>query len=108
MEAGKKLDPYYDAICMNTKTAAATGLKDGQTVWVESQYGKTKGRLKVSELFHPETVGMAGALGRRVKTLGAGPSDRAQYNELPDASMEQMDWIAGGIENTVRVKVYAA
>jgi len=108
MEIGEKLDPSYDAVCMNPNVAAAKGLKDGQAVWVESQYGKTKGRLHLSELFHPESVGMGGALGRMVDTLGKGPSQRLHYNRLLDASLSTMDLIAGGVENTVRVKVYPA
>jgi anaerobic selenocysteine-containing dehydrogenase len=108
MEVGDKLDPYYDTVCINSHTAAAKGLREGQMVWVESQYGKTRGRLHASELFHPETVGMAGALGRMVNTLGKAPSQRTHYNRLLDASLTSMDLIAGGVENTVRVKVYAA
>jgi len=59
-------------------------------------------------LFHPETVGLAGALGRMVNTLGKAPSQRTHYNRLLDASLTSMDLIAGGVEMTVRVKVYAA
>lgn len=42
---------------MNTKTAAKLGLKDGETVWVESKYGKMMSTLKVSEGIHPDVVG---------------------------------------------------
>jgi len=107
MEVGDRLDPYYNAVCMNPRTAAAKGLTDGQRVWVESKYGKVSGRLKVSELFHPDTVGIAGALGRLVSTLGKQPSERLHYNRLIGGPLGTMDPIAGGVENTARVKVYA-
>ena len=108
MEVGDKLDPLYDAVCLNTRTAQAKGLKEGQMVWVESRYGKTKGRLHVSELFHPDSVGIGGALGRQVNTLGKNVSERPHYNQLLAGPLNTIDPIAGGIENTVRVKVYAA
>jgi len=75
---------------------------------VESQWGKTRGRLHVSELFHPEAVGIGGALGRQVSTLGKAPTERTHYNQLLGAPLNTIDPIAGGVEITVRVKVYAA
>jgi len=108
MEAGEKLDPYYGTVCLNAKTAAAKGFKEGQMVWVESRYGKTKGRLHVSELFHPDSVGIGGAMGRQVTTLGKNVNERPHYNQLLAGPLNTIDPIAGGIENTVRVKVYAA
>jgi hypothetical protein len=75
---------------------------------VESRYGKTQGRLHVSELFHPDSVGIGGAMGRQVNTLGKGVNQRPHYNQLLAGPLNTIDPIAGGIENTVRVKVYAA
>ena len=108
MEVGDKIDPYYDVVCMNPQTAAAKGLQDNQEVWVESQFGKIRGRVKVSELFHPQSVGIAGALGRMVDTVGKRPAQRLHYNRLMGAPLNSIDPIAGGTENTVRVKVYPA
>ena len=108
MEVGDKLDPLYDVVCMHPGTAAAKGLTDGQRICVESQYGKVSGRLKVSELFHPETVGIGGALGRMVSTLGPQPAQRVHYNQLLGAPLNTIDPVAGGVDCTVRVKVYSA
>jgi anaerobic selenocysteine-containing dehydrogenase len=108
MEAGEKLDPLYNTICVHPRVAAARGLKEGQAVWVESKYGKTRGQLHVSELFHPDSVGIGGALGRMVNTLGKAPAQRTHFNQLLGAPLNTIDPIAGGVENTVRVKVYAA
>jgi anaerobic selenocysteine-containing dehydrogenase len=107
-EVGDKVDPYYDVVCLNPTTAAAKGLNEGQEVWVESQFGKIRGRVKVSQLFHPNAVGIGGALGRMVNTLGKLPAQRLHYNQLMGAPLNSIDPIAGGTENTIRVKVYAA
>lgn len=44
-------------LLMSSATAAKMGLKDGDTVWVESKYGKMKSTLKVTAGIHPEVVG---------------------------------------------------
>jgi len=107
-ETGEKLDPLYNSVCLNPRVAAAKGLQEGQMVWVESKYGKTRGRLHISEMFHPDSVGIGGALGRMVSTLGKAPTQRTHFNQLLGAPLNTIDPIAGGVENTVRVKVYAA
>ena len=53
-------------------------------------------------------VGIAGALGRMVDTLGKRPAQRLHFNRLMGAPLNSIDPIAGGTENTVRVKVYPA
>jgi len=42
---------------INAKTAAKLGLKDGDAVWVESEHGKMKATVKVTQTIHPEVVG---------------------------------------------------
>jgi anaerobic selenocysteine-containing dehydrogenase len=108
MEVWEKLDPHYGTICLHPRTAAAKGLREKQMVWVESRWGKTQGRLHLSELFHPDAVGIGGALGRQVATLGRAPAQRIHFNRLLAAPLNTIDPIGGGVENTVRVKVYGA
>jgi len=107
MEVGDKLDPYFNVVCMNPDTAHAKGLRDGQGVWVESRYGRIRGNVKTSALFHPQAVGIAGALGRMVNTLGKKPTQRLHFNQLLGSSLDTIDPVDGGTENTARVKVYA-
>jgi thiosulfate reductase/polysulfide reductase chain A len=44
-------------LLINRKTAEKLGLKDGDTVWVESPHSKDKAVAKVTEAIHPEVVG---------------------------------------------------
>ena len=39
---------------LNPKMASELGLKAGDMVWVESQWGKVQGRLRLSERIHPQ------------------------------------------------------
>lgn len=100
--------PYFNVIGINNKTAAAKGLKDGDMVIAESPYGKTKGKLKTSELFHPDSVGIGGDTGRLVKTLGKKASEMVHFNALLGAPLGAHDPVMGAVENTARVKIYKA
>jgi thiosulfate reductase/polysulfide reductase chain A len=44
-------------LLINRKTAEKLGLKDGDTVWVESPHSRDKAVAKVTEAIHPEVVG---------------------------------------------------
>ncbi|MCP9443230.1 MAG: molybdopterin-dependent oxidoreductase [Nitrospira sp.] len=65
-------------LIMHPVTAARYGINDGDTVWVESPYGRVQGRVKLSKRIHPEVIGLQHgfghtALGRLAK--GRGTSD---------------------------------
>jgi thiosulfate reductase/polysulfide reductase chain A len=50
-------------LAVNPETAARFGLKDGHEVWVESPYGRTKAKVKVTRRIHPEVVGLQHGFG---------------------------------------------
>jgi anaerobic selenocysteine-containing dehydrogenase len=56
-------DPTDGTICMNVATGKKRGFSEGDTVIVESRYGKVEGRVHLSELFHLDTVGISGCHG---------------------------------------------
>ncbi|MBI2287790.1 MAG: molybdopterin-dependent oxidoreductase [Chloroflexi bacterium] len=90
---------------INSQTAHTLGIKDKDTVWVESQFGRIKGTARVIEGIHPQVVGIADAQGhyaggRWQKNLGVNP------NEIIGLDY---DYLSGqsSFFNT-RVKVYRA
>ncbi|TCK58469.1 molybdopterin-dependent oxidoreductase [Seleniivibrio woodruffii] len=105
-EVGETFFPFYNTICMNPLTAKAKGFKDGDIITVESANGKVQGKLKTSELFHPETVAIGGSLGRMVKSLGKKPASYVHFNKLTNGKLNNIDSIGGGIIGSVPVKVY--
>ena len=70
------------------------------------RYGKTEGRLSVSELFHPDVVGIPGCYGlgaRQSNPLGrSGPN----LNLLLPMDDTCLDAVSAGLETAPRVKVY--
>lgn len=100
--------PDYDVIQLNAATAEAKGLQDGDVVVVESPWGKVQGRLKTTQACHPQSIAIAGALGRMVSTVGAKQKDAVHFNRLITGDFGTFDPIMGGIEGTVRAKIYKA
>ena len=100
--------PDYDAIQLNAATAESKGLRDGDIVVVESQWGKTQGRLKTTQTCHPQSVAIGGALGRLVSTIGKKQEGAVHFNRLMTGDFGTFDPITGGVETTVRVKIYKA
>jgi len=93
---------------INTETAKKRGIKDGDTIWVESIAGKVKGIAKVTECIHPEVVSVAGSLGGWAKGRPIARGKGVHYNSLLPEAEDRVDHITGGIEGCVEVKVYKA
>jgi len=65
---------------MNSRTARDLGIKDGDTVWVESPFNRIKTRARVFEGIHPQVVAVASgqghySCGRWAKGVGANPNE---------------------------------
>jgi len=92
-------------ILLNPAAAARKKLKDGDVVVVESRYGKIEGRLRVSELFHPDTVGVGGSYG--LGTCQSNPLNRLgpNFNALLSIDPITFDAVSGGQDTAPAVKV---
>jgi anaerobic selenocysteine-containing dehydrogenase len=105
-EITEQTDPYSRTVCINRATAAKKGIQDGEMVWVESRHGKTQGKAKVSDLFHPEAVGIAGCYGSATMHMNPIAKKGPHYNSLISMEDDSFDPIAGSVETAPRVKVY--
>ena len=66
-------NPWIDELCdklshsygvlMNTKLAQRKGIKDGDPIWIESPVTKVKAVARVTQMVHPEVLGIAGHAG---------------------------------------------
>ncbi|MCX8022559.1 MAG: molybdopterin-dependent oxidoreductase [Syntrophorhabdaceae bacterium] len=99
-------DPWESVILINPATALRKGLKDGQMVVVESRYGRIEGRLKVSELFHPDAVGIGGGYG--LGTCQSNPLNRMgpNFNALLSIDPITYDGVSAGQDTAPAVRVY--
>jgi len=99
-------DPFENGVLMNSATAQRKGLKEGDTVVVESRYGKTEGKLHITELLHPDAVGMPGCGG--LGTIYSNPliKEGAHWNSLLSLDDKTFDAVSAGQECSPRVRVY--
>ncbi|MFC1984925.1 molybdopterin-dependent oxidoreductase [Chloroflexota bacterium] len=87
---------------INSKTAHALGIRDGDMVWVESPFGKVKTRARVFEGIHPQVVSIASgqghyAYGRWAKGIGVNP------NEIIGVDYDRVSGQAAFFNTRVRV-----
>ncbi|MBI3016278.1 MAG: molybdopterin-dependent oxidoreductase, partial [Candidatus Tectomicrobia bacterium] len=108
-EVSAQFDPYVLVVCLNRKTARARGLRDGDEVWVESMYGgKVRGKVKISDLFHTEAVGIAGNYGHISKQMNPGARVGIHFNTLMSTEPGDIDPISGGFDGAPKVRLYKA
>lgn len=104
----KKFDPEFNAVLINSATAATKGIKNGDDVAVESPYGKTRGKALLTNRCETSTVCLGGTLGRRSPMLGGDLVDDMCFNEIVSGGFGCIDPIDGAYDTTVRVKIYKA
>ena len=87
-------------------TAGRLGIRDGDEVWVESKYGKTRATAKVNDRIHPEVVGAQHGFGhRKLGKLAAGRG--TNFGDLN--FVNAFDPLSGqGTHKEICVKVYKA
>ncbi|MFC2041523.1 molybdopterin dinucleotide binding domain-containing protein [Chloroflexota bacterium] len=87
---------------INSETARALGIRDGDMVWVESPISKIMTKARVFEGIHPQVVSICGgqghyAYGRWAKGIGANP------NEITGVDYDGMSGQAAFFNTRVRV-----
>ncbi|QOX62126.1 molybdopterin-dependent oxidoreductase [Anoxybacterium hadale] len=93
-----KKDPWEAVICLNSATAETKGIKDGDRVTVESRYGSLEGLVRISELFHPDAVGISGAYGMGTAQSNPLSKEGPLFNRLLTTKEDTLDSVSGGIE----------
>lgn len=107
VEYGQRFDPYTMVVWLNTEVAKEKGIKDGDLVKVESQFGyEVEGEAKVTECIHPECVGIGGGFGNRSVNLNPIALLGTAFNWLVGSEEHQIDPLGGNVEGAPKVKIY--
>ncbi|MHB1343819.1 MAG: molybdopterin-dependent oxidoreductase [Thermoleophilia bacterium] len=102
-------DPYEYRILINSATALEKGFADGEDVIVEAWHGgRTRGRLKLTELIFPEALGFPSNHGFKSRQRNPITHKGPHYNELLTGDEGTIDPISAGIDRAPRVKIYRA
>jgi len=109
-------NPWIDDICshnrldhnvmLNTETARKKGIRDGDTIVVESRAGKVKGKVRVTGCVHPQVVGILGTFGQWAKGKPIARGKGVSSNSLVPFDINGMGMLSGQMDNCARVKVY--
>jgi anaerobic selenocysteine-containing dehydrogenase len=103
-----QFDPYLHVICLHPSTAAASGIQEGDLIWVESPFGKVQGAAHLSEAFHPEVAGIGGLFGHTSPGMNPTARKGIHFNSLMSPRVEDVDPLGGGFDGAPRVKIYKA
>ncbi|MCX6013024.1 MAG: molybdopterin-dependent oxidoreductase [Chloroflexi bacterium] len=109
LDEASRMNPWLYSIVINTDTAKKKGLKEGDIIVIESNYGrKTKGPVKLTETVHPRCVGIATTAGHWVKGQPIAYGKGVYFNELLELDLEHSDPVSLSLETSAKVKIYKA
>ncbi|HKZ51272.1 MAG TPA: molybdopterin dinucleotide binding domain-containing protein, partial [Dehalococcoidia bacterium] len=101
--------PDVDVILINPKTADRKGLREGDQVICESQFGTSvRGVLHLTELIRPDVLGFAGNFGHRSPLMGPWARKGLNYNALLSAADGLFDPVIGAVDVSPAVKLTKA
>lgn len=100
-------DPYELYVWINAESAKKKGFRDGDEVCIESQFGVVNGKLKVTQLIHPEVLGIPGCYGSGTFMMSPEARKGTHFNMLLSGEEETcIDPISGSITVSPKVKIY--
>ncbi len=108
-------NPWVDEICENTNAyrillnesvGTAKGIRDGDTVWLESPVYKVKATAKLTQCIHPEAVGVGGHFGHWAPGMPISRGKGVNFNALLPLDVDHVDKISNALDSCVQVKVY--
>jgi anaerobic selenocysteine-containing dehydrogenase len=108
-EVVDQTDPYQFVVLINRETAARKGLRDGDKIVVEAYWGgQTEGVARVTDLIHPDAVGIPAIHG--FKSMHRNPVARRgpHFNSLLSSAEGTFDPVHGGIDRSPRVRIFRA
>ena len=94
---------------INPKTARRLGVQQGDTIVLETDWGRrTEATADLREGVHPEVVACVGVLGRKITGDRRIRGKGVHFNDMIKFNPEMMDYVSGGLDACVRVKVTKA
>lgn len=106
-ELAKHVNGVED-ILMNADAANARGIKDGDEIWIESEVGKVKRKVKLSQGIRPDTLLIAGQFGQWAMPI-AKDTKRVTLSSLVPINYSWTDPVIGVQQGlVVKAKVYKA
>jgi anaerobic selenocysteine-containing dehydrogenase len=95
-----------DDLMINSATATKKGITDGDMICIQTSAGKTvTGRVRITELVHPEVIACQGQGGRFARSLG-GIRKGINYNDLLTFDEAHVDFVSAAVDMCVKVRIW--
>ncbi|NBJ14237.1 MAG: hypothetical protein FNP40_01410 [Dehalobacter sp. 4CP] len=102
-------NPFLKCIWVAESVAEEMGLKEWDTVIVESAVGgKIKGKIHLSQFIHPKCIGIPGNFGRRTPYMNPVNNTGVHFNSLLSVDESTLNPISLSLESSPQVKFYKA
>ncbi len=108
-------NPWINEICektgaynvlMHEDVAHSKGIRDGDTVWLESPVQKVQVKVKLTQCIHPQVIGVGGHFGHWSAGMPIAKDKGICFNALLPTDLEHIDKISTALDHCVEVKVY--
>jgi anaerobic selenocysteine-containing dehydrogenase len=104
-----RLSPYVFNILVHEKTAKEKGIKSGEKVVVENDYGhKTSGTVHTIQGIHPQCLAFMSGSGKWARGASLAKGKGANLNVLQELDLKHCCPITLNLETAARVKIYKA
>lgn len=106
-QVAEETDPYYRKFAINPATAREKGLREGDAVSVVPfDTGiELTGSLTLSEMIHPESLGIAGIDGHLSPHMASVALGGIHYNSCQGDDPDRWDPISGGFDGSHMVRI---
>ncbi|MGD0023078.1 MAG: molybdopterin-dependent oxidoreductase [Xanthobacteraceae bacterium] len=108
-------NPWLDELCertnaynilLNEAVGKAKGIRDGDTVWLESPVRKVQATVKLTQCIHPQAVGVGGHFGHSSPGMPVARGKGINFNALLPTDLEHIDKISTALDHCVQVRIY--
>ena len=100
--------PHAFRLLMHRRAGIARGIRDGEWVSVTSRVGSVRGRVRLTEGIHPETVAVAGINGHWARGMPQARGRGIHFNTLIPFDLDNVDKLSSAFDSKAKVRVAAA
>ena len=101
--------PHSYGVLINTKLAQEKAIKDGDPIWLESPVNRVPAVARVTQMVHPEVLGIAGHAGAWAEGRPLSKGKGVNFNGLlPMESEQDFDVISTSLDHCALLKVFKA
>lgn len=105
IEIGERMRGVH-SVLMNAQTAKVRGIEDGDEIWIESEAGKVRGKVQLTQGIRPDTIVIAGQFGQWATPI-AKDTGRVSQSRLTPIRRDWTDYVIGNMQSIgVKAKVY--